>query len=175
MTRLIRKFALTLLTLSLATLTFVIPTSHAAEKVAEINDAAALNGIKEAKSVFLIDFTNPQKTAFYLEVIQGTHKGLVKQGVKPDMVLVFIGKTVEYLSTKPEDEMAMEFEKELQSIQDSIKAFAKLGVRMEVCAVATKVFGVDNDTIPKEMNIVGDGFISLIGWQTQGYKLVPIF
>jgi hypothetical protein len=25
------------------------------------------------------------------------------------------------------------------------------------------------------MDVVGDGFISLIGWQTQGHKLVPIF
>jgi hypothetical protein len=44
-----------------------------------------------------------------------------------------------------------------------------------VCAVATKVVGVDNQTILPEMKVVGDGFISLIGWQTQGYKLVPIF
>ena len=35
----------------------------------EINDKAALNGIKEAKSVFLIDFTNVKKTAFYLNII----------------------------------------------------------------------------------------------------------
>jgi hypothetical protein len=46
---------------------------------------------------------------------------------------------------------------------------------MEVCAVATKVFKIDNSSIPKEMNIIADGFISLIGWQTQNYKLVPIF
>lgn len=141
----------------------------------EINDSAALNGIQEAKSVFLIDFTNAKKTAFYLDIIQGTQKGLVKQGVKSDMVLVFIGQTVKYLSTKPDDELAMEFETELASIQKSIKAFAKMGVRMEVCAVATKVFEVENDTIPEEMDVVGDGFISLIGWQTQGHKLVPIF
>lgn len=141
----------------------------------KINDSTALNGVKETKSVFLIDFTNPKKTAFYMEIIQGTYKGLQEQGVKSEMVLVFIGKTVKYLSTKPNDEFSMEFESELESIQNSIKAFSKLGVRMEVCAVATKVFGVDNKTIPSEMSIVRDGFISLIGWQTQGYKLVPIF
>ncbi len=33
----------------------------------DINDSVALNGIKTAKSVFLIDFTNPKKTAFYLK------------------------------------------------------------------------------------------------------------
>lgn len=141
----------------------------------QINDSAALNGVKSTKSVFLIDFTNVKKTAFYMKIIEGTHKGLVSQGVKPNMVLVFIGETVKYLSTKQDEAYEMENEEDLESIQQSIKNFSKLGVRMEVCAVATKVFNVPNNSIPKEMDIVADGFISLIGWQTQGHKLVPIF
>ena len=140
-----------------------------------IDDSAALNGVKETRSVFLIDFTNPQKTAFYLDIIRGTHEGLVRQGVKPDIVLVFIGETVKYLSTNPDDLLAMEYEDQLASIAESSRALKKLGVRMEVCAVATRVFDVDNDTILPGMDVVGDGFISLIGWQTQGHKLVPIF
>jgi len=95
--------------------------------------------------------------------------------VTPNMVLVFIGETVKYLSTKPEDLLAMEYEDQLKSIAKSSKELKKLGVRMEVCAVATKVFGVDNDSVLPEMDVVGDGFISLIGWQIQGHKLVPIF
>ena len=141
----------------------------------EINDKAALNGVKETKSVFLIDFTNVKKTAFYLNIIEGTYKGLVSQGVKPNMVLVFIGETVKFLSTKQDEAFEMQNEDDLISIQDSIKRLSSLGVRMEVCAVATKVFNIDNNTIPKEMNVIADGFISLIGWQTQGHKLVPIF
>lgn len=141
----------------------------------EINDKAALNGIKEAKGVFLIDFTDVKTTAFYLKIIEGTHAGFIKQDVNPDLVLVFIGKTVKYLSIQQDEAFEMENEEDLNSIQNSIKNLAKLGVKLEVCAVATKVFNIDNKTIPKEMSIVADGFISLIGWQTQGYKLVPIF
>jgi intracellular sulfur oxidation DsrE/DsrF family protein len=141
----------------------------------EINDKASLNGIKEAKGVFLIDFTDVKTTAFYLRIIEGTHKGFVNQGVDPDLVLVFIGKTVKYLSTQQDEAFEMENEGHLMSIQNSIQNLKESGVRLEVCAVATKVFNIDNKTIPKEMNIVADGFISLIGWQTQGYKLVPIF
>lgn len=140
-----------------------------------IDDSAALDGVKETQSVFLIDFTNPKKTAIYLEIIRGTHEGLIRQGVTSDMVLVFIGETVKYLSTKPEDLLAMEYEDQLKSIAKSSKELKKLGVRMEVCAVAARVFGVDNDSVLPEMDVVGDGFISLIGWQTQGHKLVPIF
>ncbi|MCW8931299.1 MAG: DsrE family protein [Gammaproteobacteria bacterium] len=156
-------------------LVFFIFISISTVQAEKINDSAALAGINHAKSVFLIDFTNAKKTAFYLDIIRGTHQGLTRQNVKSDMVLVFIGKTVQYLSTEPDDELAMEYDSELASIQHSIKEFAKLGVRMEVCAVATKVFNVKNSSIPKEMNLVADGFISLIGWQTQGHKLVPIF
>ena len=141
----------------------------------EINDKVALNGIKEAKSVFLIDFTDVKKTAFYLKIIEGTHKGLASQGVKSFMVLVFIGPTVKFVSTKQDEAFEMENEKDLTSIQESIKSLASQGVRMEVCAIATKVFNVDNNSIPKEMSLIADGFISLIGWQTQGHKLVPIF
>ncbi len=146
-----------------------------AQSTKKIDDSAALNGVKNTKSVFLIDFTNVKKTAFYLRIIEGTHKGLVSQGVKPNMVLVFIGKTVKFLSTKQDEAFEMMNEEHLNSIQKSIKNLSNLGVKMEVCAVATKVFNVDNNSIPKEMDIVADGFISLIGWQTQGHKLVPIF
>lgn len=159
----------------LLTLAIIFTASIQNLNAKQINDSAALNGVKETKSVFLIDFTNVKKTAFYLRIIEGTHKGLVSQGVKPDMVLVFIGKTVKYLSTQQDEAFEMENEEDLISIQNSIKNLSRNSVRMEVCAVATKVFNVDNKTIPEEMNIVADGFISLIGWQTQGHKLVPIF
>jgi len=141
----------------------------------EINDAAALKGVKDANGVFLIDFTDAGKTAFYLKIIQGSHASLIKQGVKPDLILVFIGKTVQFLSTEPSDELFIEHANELESIADSVKALHKAGVRMEVCAIATEVFGIENNSILAGMSVVGDGFISLIGWQTQGYKLVPIF
>lgn len=146
---------------------------HAAE--APIDDAAALGGLEVGKGVFLIDFTSPKKTAFYLEIIRGTHAGMLQQGVQPDFVLVFIGQTVAYLTTRPDDELELEYGTELRSIAASVEALHELGVRMEVCAVATRVFGVDNDAILPGMHVVGDGFVSLIGWQSQGYKLVPIF
>ncbi|MBT2970965.1 MAG: hypothetical protein B6D72_19860 [gamma proteobacterium symbiont of Ctena orbiculata] len=158
--------------LLLGLLLFGMGSAGAADK---INDAAALNGVEETRSVFLIDFTNPRKTAFYLDIIRGTHEGLVRQGVTPNMVLVFIGETVRYLSTEPDDVLAMEYGDDLASIADTAKLLKAKGVRMEVCAIANRVFKVENKTILPEMEVVGDGFISLIGWQTQGHKLVPIF
>lgn len=139
------------------------------------DDHAALQDLKLAKAVFLLDFTSPRKTAFYLDIIKGTHESLVRQKVEPEFVIVFIGKTVEFLTTEPADQIDMEYADELANIAATAETLNRLGVRMEVCAVATDVFGVDNETVLPSMHVVGDGFISLIGWQSQGYKLVPVF
>ena len=144
-------------------------TAHA------FDDADALRGVSEGKGLFLVDLTRPDKTALYLEIIQGSHAGMKRQGVEPDFVVVYIGPTVKFLTTRPGDELEMEFGAELARIQKAVKGLGELGVKQEVCAIATKVFNIDNDTLPREMKLVGDGFISLIGYQSQGYKLVPIY
>ncbi len=160
--------------LTLCMLLFV-PLLPAQAATAPINDAAALQGVKEGKGIFLIDFSDPKKTAFYLEIIRGTHAGLTRQGVKPRFVVVYIGPTVRFLSSKPDDELELEQGDALKAIAKQVTELNKLGVRQEICAIATRVFKVPNETILPGLTLVGDGFISLIGWQTQGYKLVPLF
>lgn len=152
-----------------------VPLLPAQAATAPINDAAALQGVKEGKGIFLIDFSDPKKTAFYLEIIRGTHAGLTRQGVKPRFVVVYIGPTVRFLSSKPDDELELEQGDALKAIAKQVTELNKLGVRQEICAIATRVFKVPNETILPGLTLVGDGFISLIGWQTQGYKLVPLF
>lgn len=139
------------------------------------DDSVALNGISSAKAVFLIDFKTAKTTAFYMDLIVGAYDGLVRQNIEPEMVVVVIGPTVKFLSKTADPELTFDYEKEFDSIQTSIKELHKRGVRIEVCAIATDVFNIDNSTLPKELSVVADGFISLIGWQTQGYKLVPVF
>ena len=63
----------------------------------------------------------------------------------------------------------------LMEIESNVEALAELGVRQEICAVATRVLGIDNKTILPGLTLVGDGFISLIGYQAQGYHLATVF
>ncbi len=151
----------------------LLPFNSSAEET--YDDSVALNGISSAKAVFLIDFKTAKTTAFYMDLIVGTYDGLVRQNVEPEMVVVVIGPTVKFLSKTADPELTFDYEKEFDSIQASIKELHKRGIRIEVCAIATDVFNIDNSTLPKELSVVADGFISLIGWQTQGYKLVPVF
>lgn len=140
-----------------------------------INDRASLAELKTGKGVFLIDIGDAGKLNFYLEVIQGTHKGMTSQGVDPDFVLVYIGPSVKYLTTAPSAETGEAAGGVLLEIESNVAKLASLGVRQEVCAVATRVFGIGNETMLPGLTLVGDGFISLIGYQAQGYHLVPVF
>ncbi len=140
-----------------------------------IDDQAALAGLKTGKGVFLIDIGDASKLNFYLEVIQGTYKGMKEQGTEPDFVLVYIGPSVKYLSTSPSVAVEQAAGGVLMEIESNVQALEELGVRQEVCAVATRVFAIDNKAMLPGLTLVGDGFISLIGYQAQGYHLVPVF
>ena len=146
-----------------------IIASGAASAGDEPDNAAALNGVKQTKAVFLIRFDDPGRTGSFMKAILATDEGLEKEGVESDIVVVFIGKAVRFLTTKPDEKIAGEHGQALETIAAAARDLKARGIRMEVCGAATKRFGVDNSTILTEMNVVGNGFISLIGWQTQGY------
>jgi len=164
---------LILKTLSTLLLVLVINTAHATETV--INDRTSLGDLEVGKGVFLVDIGDAKKLNFYLEVIQGTYKGMKAQGVEPDFILVYIGPSVKYLSSAPSSETEQNAGGILLEIESNVEGLAELGIKQEVCAVATRVFGIDNKTVFPDLTMVGDGFISLIGYQAQGYHLVPVF
>ena len=134
-----------------------------------LDNSAALQSVEQAKSVFLIKFDSVSQTDSYMKAIRGTHKGLLEQDVQSEVVVVFIGKAVQFLTTEPEASLVEEHGDALQSIAATARELKSLGVRMEICGAATERFGVDNESILEEMTVVGNGFISLIGWQSQGH------
>jgi len=140
-----------------------------------INDQAALADLKVGKGVFLVDIGDAKKLNFYLEVIQGTYKGMKSQGVEPDFKLVYIGPSVKFLTSSPSEETEKGATSLLLDIESNVDKLASLGVRQEICAVATQVFGIENKSILPGLTLVADGFVSLIGYQAQGYHLVPVF
>ena len=159
-----------------------VPTS-----AAEIDDADALKGVKVGKAVFDISLGDPAKLALHLAVIKETHQGLVKQGVKPDLIVLFRGPAVSLVSKKraPAAEPAAKpdetarFAAELNSmsakeITRQIEELKGLGVKFEVCGVSTRLLKVDNATVLPATRVVANTFISLIGYENRGYAIVPI-
>lgn len=140
---------------------------------ATIDDSDALAGVKETRTLFDVSVSDPEKLEFYLRVIKKTYDGLVSQGQKPDMVIAFRGPSVLLINSETWS-YSEEDEKILKQAAVLLQELKVLGVRIEACSVATELFKVDNTTILPEIKVVGNTFISLTGYQMQGYALIPI-
>jgi intracellular sulfur oxidation DsrE/DsrF family protein len=138
------------------------------------SDANALKGLTQGRVVFDINISEPQKLPLYLMVIDETISDLERQGVEPDVILAFRGKAVTLVSTDHERIELTEVP-EVEKAAAQLADLQKRGVRMEACSVATRLFGVDNATLLPGIKPVGNTFVSLVGYQAQGYATIPIY
>ena len=138
------------------------------------NDSDALQGVKTGKVIFDINMVEPKKMTLYLMVIRQTVDDLKRQGVEPDVILAFRGLSVRLVSTDRE-QMELEDFIHLDKIAKQIDDLQQQGVRMEACSVATRLFNIDNKTLLEGVKPVGNTFVSLTGYQAQGYANIPIY
>lgn len=167
----IHHLALSMLT----ALFFCGAAAQAAPATPAYNDAAALKGVTQGKGVFMISLDHPQKMALYLKVIGGTYDNFQNQGVKPDLKVVFIGASVRHLTLSSQTQGDASSRETYAELARQVEQLKVKGVRLEACAIATALFGINNADLLKQLDVVNDGFISTIGYQTQGYQLVPIY
>lgn len=148
-------------------------TPHVTLAEAPIDDAAALQGCRSAKALFDLNVSKASKLELYLRVIKQTHEDLVRQGVTPEMVIAFRGASVRLITTEnwafSEEEQGL-----LRKSAATLKELQQLGARVEACSIATRLFAVDNKKLLPGVKVVGNTFVSLIGYQGQGYSLIPI-
>lgn len=139
----------------------------------QFTDKGALTGDVSGRALFDINVSAPQKAALYLTVIKQTREDLLKQNVQPDFVVAFRGPSVRLIS---EDILTFEEEDQenLKVVAALIRELSKDGVKFEACSIATSLFKVDNDRILSEVKIVGNTFVSLIGYQSKDYSLITI-
>jgi intracellular sulfur oxidation DsrE/DsrF family protein len=137
-------------------------------------DTRALQGVEEGKVIFDINMESPKKMTLYLPVIRETVDDLRRQGVEPDVILAFRGKSV-LLVSKDREKIPLEDFEHLDRIAAQLADLRQQGVRMEACSVATRLFGVDNTTLLDGIEPVGNTFVSLTGYQAQGYANIPIY
>ena len=134
----------------------------------------AMKGIESAKAVFDERESNPKNAALHLKVIHQTFKEVAAMKKNPVFVLVFIGPSVKLIS-KDRKGFSTEDQKSLDEIANTISAMSKDGIELEICLIAAKVFNVDSASVLPEIKRVGNGWISMIGYQAKGYSLVPVY
>ncbi len=135
----------------------------------------ALKGVKGVKTVFDVSQGSPQVANIVFWAVRNVHddKSTRSLSESPQVAVVFHGPAVKMISTdrngfKDSDSEA------LDQFANTIREMTNSGVRFEVCDYALKVMGVDPATVLPEVNHVGNGFISIAGYQAQGYSSITI-
>jgi intracellular sulfur oxidation DsrE/DsrF family protein len=135
-----------------------------------------LQGLKSFKAVVDVRSGKPKSLAVALGLIHQMYLDEAVKSVtdKPEFVIVFIGPAVKLVTTNTEG-MSPEDKEMAGKIAETITAMAKDGIKLEICLFAVDLLGVDRSSILPEIKHVGNGWISLIGYQHLGYALVPVY
>mgnify|MGYP003574546508 len=142
---------------------------------AEAGEYKALNGVKKIKAVFEVSMGSAEMAPVVFWAVRNAYDDQVIKTLseKPEIAVVFHGPVVKLISSQREG-FSPEEVGALDEFAGMIRQMKAEGVTFEVCLYAAKVLGVDPATILPEIDHVGNGFISVIGYQAQGYSVVRI-
>jgi uncharacterized protein len=135
---------------------------------------ASMKGVESVKVVFDERESSPQTAVVHLNLLHQTFKDLEAMNKNPVFVVIFSGPSVKLIS-KNREGFPPGDQKSLDEVANTLSEMSKDGITLEMCLVAAKVFGVDPASALPEIKRVGNGWISMIGYQAQGYSLVPIY
>lgn len=135
----------------------------------------ALKGVNNYDAVFEVTQGSPQIANIVFWAVKNSYEvSEVKSLAKTtNIAVVFHGPAVKLLSTDRSLFNEAEWV-EVEKFQKTLQQMKNDGVKLEICLYAAKVMGVDKATIIPEIDHVGNGFVSVIGYQMQGYAVVRI-
>lgn len=142
--------------------------------LASAEDYEAMKGIDSVKVMFDMRDGVPEIAAGHMTLILDTWKELSAMGKSPEFVIVFMGSAVRLISTNRTD-FSSEERKHIEKIADTVSMMSEAGIRLEACLAAVKYFKIDPGSVLPGIKRVGNGWISEIGYQAQGYQLVPVY
>lgn len=135
----------------------------------------ALNGVKRVKTVFDVSQGSPQTANIVFWAVKNVNddQSVRSLAEPPQVAVVFHGPAVKMISTDRNGFEASDKEA-LDKFADTIREMKAGGVKFEVCDYALKVMGVDPSSVFPEVDHVPNGFISISGYQAQGYSLITV-
>jgi intracellular sulfur oxidation DsrE/DsrF family protein len=142
--------------------------------LAEPDNERALEGVERGDVIWDITLSKPNQLAGQMNVIRETYRDLQAAGIEPRMVLAFHGRNVHFL-TEDLSSVPLEQVDQVERFNENLdKLLALDGVRAEACAIATRVYGADRDAIREPVEVVGNTYVSNIGYTQKGYSIIGI-
>ncbi len=144
----------------------------APDAVSQEQDYTAMEGATSADTAFDFRVGDPAVALSHLDLIHAMldDPNMTIEGEQPEIAVVFIGPSVNLITTEEDAASATEPE-----IAEKIAEMQADGVRFEVCLTAAHALDVPANAILPEIIQVGNGWISLVGYQQNGYAMIADF
>lgn len=133
----------------------------------------ALANLTTAKAYYDVNIGIPEKLLVRLELIDKTFDQLVEVGVKPDFIVGFRGKASDFV-TKGKDYVLEEDLETKKKVHEWLTRFKERGIAIEQCKIAAGLRDIDAGDFLEHLEVVENGYISMIGYQAQGYSQIPM-
>lgn len=140
---------------------------------AEAPDYRSISGLSTAKAYFDLKVGNPAKLLMRLKQIDETYNQIADNDVKPEFVIGIRGKA-SYFVTKGSDYVFEDEVEAKKTVHKKIKEFRDRGMLVEQCRVAAELHEIDPQDFIKNIDVVPNGYVSIIGYQAKGYSFVPM-
>ena len=137
------------------------------------DNSRSLKGLKQAQVYFDVSLKDDKLLVLRMELVDRTVKQMEEAGLDVNGVVGFRGGASRFITQN--DHYVLEEEvSNKRKIQDWVKRFSSKGIAIEQCAIAAEILDIPTKDFLPEVTVVGNAYISLVGYQTKGYSVVPM-
>ena len=138
-----------------------------------LDDKTALADLKTVKILCDVNLGDAKRLLRRLELIDETYTQLLDAGVRPVIVVAFRGGASHFVTTGKKYVEAKD-QATKKEIQGWVDQFRQNGLRLEQCGIAAKAWKVDPADFLPAIDVVQNGYISIVAYQNRGYALLPM-
>jgi len=140
---------------------------------ATLNHGGALSGVMTANVYFDVNIGDPAKLRTRLQLIETTYTQLVAAGFSPRVVIGVRGMASNFFTRDadyvPEADLPLKKE-----IAAKVEKLRTMGFAVEQCRIAAELQQIEVADFLPQVQLVDNGYVSMIGYQAQGYAYVPM-
>ena len=138
-----------------------------------VDNRIALADLKSVSIICDVNVGNPDLLLRRLELIDETYSQLLDAKVAPTVVIAFRGDASRYV-TRGDGYVPAEAIGTKQAIGQLLSQFGRNGVRLEQCAIAAKARQIRPADLLPTVQLVQNGFVSIVAYQSRGYALLSM-
>ncbi|PLX70705.1 MAG: hypothetical protein C0602_04145 [Denitrovibrio sp.] len=133
----------------------------------------SLQGVDTAKFVVDLNQARANILKTRLSLILETMDNIEDYAVKTTVVVAVRGPDSRFMTVN--DSYIAPGDIELKAdIAELLDKLVKRGVKLEQCAVALRMLNISKKDINPQIQVVKNGYVSLIGYQNKGYAILPM-